>query len=184
MSVIMVPQKTLGLDIVIDMDRASAQSIYAALTGETDAPIESLMDIVGETLNMVQGSIKGALQDEHFEVYTPVTPLHVNGERKQLFSTLTHEYIQHVFSVGDARLRVTLVPRQAPVVSKKPGDVRAYDVVVEPVKLPGNPKLILWQKGTVMNKRHMEKLREFSAEVSTEISFDIVEIPHLQGILP
>jgi DNA-binding response OmpR family regulator len=172
-SVVLLPEKSAWLDLVIDLDRRSAEGLFAAMTGSTDATRDELMDMAGETLNMIQGGIKTALQDGSLEVFTPVIPNKISPDRRDSISLVATECGQVSFSLPNIILTVTIVPHVAEIVTKTIDDVRVRDVVVEPVRVPGS-KLNLVEKGTMMNNQHLSRLREIAGYGMNRMKFEMI----------
>jgi chemotaxis protein CheY-P-specific phosphatase CheC len=182
-SVVVLPEKSAWLDIVLDMDRNSAEALFTAMTGATDPTRDDILDMATEALNMIQGAIKTALQDGSLEVFTPVIPFRVTPDKRETINLIAAECSQHVFSLPNINLSVTLVPHVAPVVTKILDDMRVRDVVAEPVKIPGNSKLNLLEKGTMMNNQHLSRLREISGYGMTRLKFETISPSELSILL-
>jgi hypothetical protein len=172
--VVVLPEKSAWLDVVLDIDRKSAEALFTAMTGAADPTRDDILDMATEALNMIQGAIKTGLQDGSLEVYTPVIPFRVSPDKRETINLIAAECSQHVFSLPDINLSVTLVPHVAPVVTKILDDMRVRDVVAEPVKVPGNSRLNLLEKGTMMNNQHLSRLREISGYGMTRLKFETI----------
>jgi hypothetical protein len=175
-SVILLPEKAAWLDLVLDMDTASAQALFMAMAG-AEGSLEDLVDMAGETLNIVQGAIKTALQDAFLDVLTPVIPFNVPEGKKDIFVLADGESRQHLFALAGMMLRVRLYPHVTAIESKYLDDVNICDVVAESVKLPGSPNLTFLNKGTMMNNAHIQKLRDMAGSGLVKMRFNTIVPP-------
>jgi len=174
LSVIVVPEKDAWVDVVLEMDRPSAQTLFKVMTGGVEESRDELVDMAGEALNIIQGAIKTSLQDGYLDVLTPVIPFRVTAEKRNKFSFISTEHSQHAYSLPGMTVRITLFPHFTSVVTKSLDDIRIRDVVTEPVKLPGSPKLVLLNKGTMVNDNHIRRLREMTGCGFIKVKFDMV----------
>jgi chemotaxis protein CheY-P-specific phosphatase CheC len=182
-SVVVLPEKSAWLDVVLDLDRKSAEALFTTMTGASDPTRDDILDMATEALNMIQGAIKTALQDGSLEVFTPVIPLRVSPDKRESVNLIAAECSQHLFSLPNIHLSVTLVPHVAPVVTKILDDIHVRDVVAEPVKVPGNSRLNLLEKGTMMNNQHLSRLREIAGYGMTRMKFETISPSELSVLL-
>lgn len=181
-SSVVLPEKDEWVDVVLEMDTRSAAALFMAMAG-AEGTMEDLVDMAGETLNIVQGAIKTALQDAFVDVLTPVIPFNVPAEKKEFFAMADSGYSQHVFALQGITLRVSLFPHAASVVSKYLDDVQICDVVAESVKLPGSPNLTFVNKGTMMNNSHLQKLRDMAGSGLVKMRFSTIVPPEMSARL-
>ncbi|MDD5348814.1 MAG: response regulator [Chthoniobacteraceae bacterium] len=174
LSVLVLPEKTAWLDIVLEMDRASAHALFKTMTGSPEESRDELVDMAGEALNMIMGAIKSALQEGYIDVLTPVIPFKVPPEKREKFSFISTECSQHAFSLPGITMRVTIFPHITSVVTKTLDDIKVRDVTISPVKLPGSPKLLLLNKGTMVNDNHLRRLREMTGCGFIKVKFDMI----------
>jgi CheY-like chemotaxis protein/chemotaxis protein CheY-P-specific phosphatase CheC len=174
LSVVVLHEKKAWMDIVLEMDRASAQTLFKTMTGGVEESREELSDMAGEAMNIIMGGIKSALQEGYLDVITPVIPFKVPAAKREKFSFISTECSKHVFALPGMTLRLTLFPHVTSVVTKILDDVTVRDVAVEQVKLPGDPKMMLLNKGTMVSDNHLRRLREMTGCGFIKVKFDMV----------
>ena len=173
-SALLLPEKATWIDLMIEMDLPSAGAFFMAMTGMDEASLEDARDTAGEILNLVQGAIKTALQNEYLDVITPVIPTKLPFEKRDSILMGEFECKEYAFTIPGAFMRVKLFPHMAAITKKNLNELKLKDVVAEPVNLPGDAKLTLVNKGVMMTDHHMQKLREMTGYGSIKITFDMI----------
>jgi CheY-like chemotaxis protein len=169
-----LPSQSVWLDIVLDLDRRSAEGLYAAITGSIAFSREDLLDKADEFMNAIQGAIKGSLTNAAIEVFTPLLPTRLSRDNREAIHLLSSECARVDFSIGDVTLCLSLIAHFAPIVSKSLEDACVRDVVADTVKLPGNPKLNLFEKGTLLTNHHLNQLQDIAGSDMRAITFETI----------
>ena len=71
---IVIPEKELWLDIVLEMKVLTARSFAINILGDDRPSLQDILDILAEITNMIQGSLKAHLEREELTGYAPFIP--------------------------------------------------------------------------------------------------------------
>ena len=186
MHFIIVPDKSIWLDLVLETDKASAVSLYQTFTGITDetVPESDLIDSLGETLNMVHGALKLAFRGKDFEVIVPVTPQPIPSAR--LRGQIQDQAVQSraLYEFAGSRLRFTVIAYSSPVQRKPLKDLHVANVLAEPLCPVGNANLVLINKGTMLNRRSLSKVSNMTEFAPQNLTHPVIEPSPLAALLP
>ncbi|HTS17734.1 MAG TPA: response regulator transcription factor [Verrucomicrobiae bacterium] len=150
---------TSWLDLAIALDRKSANALYESIAGSPPAAEQDLNDLLGESMNILQGCFKGALPVDPGDIIAPAIPRVVPGAACAGMSS-EGEAARFAYRLGDAVIHVHLIRHERPVEMSKVGDMAAGDVLANAVTFPGNPDLVLFKLGTVLNAAYQRKLAQ------------------------
>ena len=174
---VILPQKSAWLDFMLEADRASALMLYEAFSGVSEASDDDLEDVLRETMNMIHGSLKIAFKSCGVDVIIPLVPQSVRSTRLQGTSGGYSLHSCHVLAIGEIKLRLTMVARVAPITRKRLKNFRLAEVLVEPLAPDGDENLVLVNKGTMLNKRVLDKIMAMAEYEQDESSMHAVVEP-------
>ena len=182
-SVIILPEKEIWFDLLIQADRKSASKLVETVLGTTDAGESDLEDFLREILNLLQGTFKTAFQRAGMEVITPVIPKPVGSDKVPSWCRALQFPLHYRFTTDDILLKMTLFPYLAAPAQKPSELLSISNVLTQAVSLPGDANVILFNKGTMLTKRYLEKLRNIAEMETKTLTYEAVAASVLTEIL-
>jgi CheY-like chemotaxis protein len=180
-----LPEKSTWLDLLLETDRRSARALYALFAGGGDnVPDSDLVDVMGETLNMIQGLLKATFKSKGVELLVPLVPQSIPPDQVPARSVANAIHSRHLFRLEGIELRFTLFAYVSPIQQKLLRDLAVANVLAEPLRPPGNPELVLINKGTLLNKRVLKKVSSVAEFAPRRLTHPVFEPSPLTALLP
>ena len=158
----LLPEKSLWLDFLLECDRESAIMLFQTFVGGESPTAADLQDSLGETLNMIQGAFKTAFRAQSLDVITPVVPQAVSSEKLAVLALAEALRKTYKFDFGNMHLLFTMVAHNAPLINKRCDEIALADVLAESLRPNDGSDLVLIQKGTLLNVRYLKKVRDIA----------------------
>lgn len=159
---VLLPQKSAWIDFLLEVDRPSSQALYQMFSGVKEQSDADLEDVLRETMNMIHGVVKVAFKEDGTDVIIPVVPQSVASDRIMRNPGICSTHSRHIFKLPGVILRLSLVARISPIVRKSLKDLSVATVLAEPLSPEGSEDLIIVKKGSMLNKRVLEKVRDMA----------------------
>lgn len=179
---LILPDKTLWLDLLLEADKSSSRKLFEAFSGmDADGAADSdLMDALGETLNLIQATLKARFKAAKCDILTPIVPQYVPPEK---LPPGVHQavYCRNLYVMGEIQLRFTLYVHGRPVTKKPLKALTLGDVLVEPLRPDEASDLVIINKGTQLVGRYLEKAAGVAENAPQKLYQPIVE-PSLLGL--
>ncbi|WCJ58242.1 hypothetical protein NXS98_10945 [Fontisphaera persica] len=179
---LILPGKTLWLDLLLEADRPSSRKLFEAFSGmDAEGAADSdFMDALGETLNLIQAALKARFKAAKYDILTPIVPQYVPPDK---LPPGIHQsiYSRHLYAMGDIELRFTLYVHGRPVTKKPLKALTLGDVLVEPLRPDEESDLVIINKGTLLAGRYLEKAAGVAENAPQKLYQPIVE-PSLLGL--
>jgi CheY-like chemotaxis protein len=157
---LILKQTAAWLDFKVEMNRASAESLFRVALGSDASSDEDLLDAVGETLHVVQGHFKAAFDEAGISVIMPFIPRAILAKNLPQLPPPGTGYRKYGYSQSGIVIVITLMFSPAPVVQKTFSEVRPLDVLAEPLEHPHMEGGILLNRGLILTDHYIKKLRE------------------------
>ncbi len=174
-SVLVLPGKSVWIDLLVESDRASMRKLFASMTGNDQPSDDDHSDVMRETVNIVQGTFKSAFQKEKLEVFTPILPKNIEGGLLATWREGLSDPIRYVFASGAIKISVTLFPKTATTEKRSAGLLRAQHVVLQPVHAPGCEDMVIVPKGTMLTDASLEKIKNIAESESEAFTVEAIE---------
>ncbi|MGH8021515.1 MAG: response regulator [Opitutaceae bacterium] len=174
-SVLVLPGKSVWIDLLVESDRGSMCKLFVAMTGNEEPSEDDRNDVMRETVNIVQGTFKTAFQKEKLEVFTPVLPKNIEGGLLASWREGLTDPIRYVFVSGLVRIAVTLFPKTAITEKRAAGLLRAQHVVLQPVHAPGCEDMVIVPKGTMLTDASLEKIKNIAEGEADGFTVEAIE---------
>lgn len=169
-SAIILRKTETWVDLEMHIGRKAAEAIYNGLVGEAPRCDADLLDALAEVLNMCQGALKLALEDEGLEPMTPVLP---SAAMATTPAGLTS------FCVCDA-IYFTLPQRPARIAMRLIADLQPRDILADPIRDPDNDQIVFLSRGIALNDRYIERI----ADLVSSGRIKVASIPVIAAALP
>lgn len=179
---IVAPASALWVDVLVESDRKSAMLLFHKLTGMPASSGKDALDTIGEVVNIVQGSVKSALQAEGHEVITPIVPRAVPTANLPKLNEHMVDRVRVAVDAGGIALSITLYVCSRSVVRKTVENLRAKDVTVEALSMPGMD-LKLLNRGVMLDDRSVNALRDKLTGDARRLVLNVMEAPALVDLL-
>jgi hypothetical protein len=174
-SVLVLPGKSVWIDLLVESDHASMCKLFAAMTGNNQPSEDDQNDVMRETVNIVQGTFKTAFQKEKLEVFTPVLPKNIEGGLLATWREGLIDPIRYIFASGEIKIAVTLFPKTAATEKRSAGLLRAQHVVMQAIHAPGCEDMIIVPKGTMLTEASLEKIKNIAEGEADTFTVDAIE---------
>ncbi len=179
---VVAPASALWVDVLVESDRKSAMLLFQKLTGMPASSGKDALDTIGEVVNIVQGAIKSGLQAEGHEVITPIVPRAVPTANLPKLNEHMVDRVRVAVDAGGIALSVTLYVCSRSVVRKTVENLRAKDVTVEALSMPGMD-LKLLNRGVMLDDRAVNALRDKLTGDARRLVLNVLEAPALLDLL-
>ncbi|BET69663.1 hypothetical protein ASA1KI_45810 [Opitutales bacterium ASA1] len=174
-SVLVLPGKSVWIDLLVESDRNSVRKLFAAMTGNDQASEDDESDVMRETVNIVQGTFKTAFQKEKLEVFTPVLPKNIEGGLLSTWKEGLTDPIRYTFTSGEIRIAVTLFPKTAAAEKRDANLLRVQHVISQPVCVPGCDDMVIVPKGTMLTEASLEKIKNIAEGEADGFTIETIE---------
>lgn len=182
---IIMPDKSAWLDLLLETDHASALALYQLFAGveDPDVPEADLVDVIAETLNMIQGKLKAVFQAQGTDLLVPAVPQSIPPEK--VAGRVAHNAIhaRHLYSLPGMSLRFTLYAYFSPVQRKRLHELTTANVLAEPLRPMDNADLVIINKGTMLNKRALQKVANLAEFAPRNLTHPIIEPSPLMSLV-
>jgi CheY-like chemotaxis protein len=173
-SAIILRQTETRMSVNMYVGRRAAQAVYRGLVGEESRSDVDLFDGLAEVLNMCQGALKLALENEGFEPMTPVLPRASLAAPPQVSepggtSFLIFDTIRFSFSQSPARVVMTPL-----------ADLKPHDILADPIRDPDNDHIVFLSRGVALNDRYIERISDLVSSGRVKIT----SIPVIASLAP
>ena len=180
-----MPDRSAWLDLLLETDHASALKLYQTFTGMEgdDVPVADLTDVIGETLNMIQGALKATFKAGGEELLVPMVPQSIPPEKVP--GRVSHSTIhsRHLYHFDGVQLRFTLYAYFSPVQRIPLRELTVASVLAEPLRPVDNDELVLINKGTLLNDRAMKKVANLAEFAPRNQLHSVIAPSPLVGLL-
>lgn len=183
---ILMPDKSAWFDLLLETDRASARNLYQTFSGmEADGvPDADLVDVIGETLNLIQGKLKAVFKSQGNDLLVPSVPQSIPPEKVP--GRVAHNAIhtRHLFKTPGITIRFTLYTYFSPVQRKPLRELSVATVLAEPLHPMENADLVLINRGTMLNHRSLRKVASLAEFAPRNLTHAVIEPSPLTALLP
>lgn len=181
----LMPDRSAWLDLLLETDHDSALNLYQTFTGmgAEEVADTDLVDVIGETLNMIQGALKATFKASGEELLVPLVPQSIPPD--QVPGRVSHSTIhsRHLYQLEGVLLRFTLYTYFSPVQRKPLRELTVASVLAEPLRPVDNDELVLINKGTLLNDRAMKKVANLAEFAPRNQLHSVMEPSPLVGLL-
>ena len=179
---IVAPQASLWVDVLVESDRKSAMLLFQTLTGMPAESGRDALDTIGELVNIVQGAIKAGLQGEGHEVMTPVVPKAVPTANLPKLNDFMVDRVRVCLNAGGILLSISLYISNRSVIRKTVETLQINDVTVEALPITPGGGLNLVNRGSVLDERALNTLRQKLTGEDRLRALSVMEAPLLMGL--
>ncbi|MBI5385507.1 MAG: response regulator [Verrucomicrobia bacterium] len=181
-----LPEKSVWLDLLLETNLASALALYQLFTGSSDTavPENDLVDVIGETLNMIQGRLKSTFKSKGAELIVPVVPHSLPVDQVLERCHRNAAFTRALYSLPGIDLRFTVFAYSSPLHRKRLIDIKLANVLAEPLRPPDNDDLVLINKGTLLNGRALMKVNNLAEYAPHGVTHPVFEPSPLSMLLP
>lgn len=171
-----LPEKSTWLDLLLETDRKSALALYQLFAGGGDnVPDSDLTDVMNETLNMIQGSVKAAFKTKNVELIVPLVPQNLPPEKMPVRAPANAVHSRHLYRLDGIDLRFTLLTYLSPIQQKPLRELGLANVLAEPLRPIGNADLVLINRGTLLNQRALKKVSSVAEFAPAKLTHPVFE---------
>ena len=158
------------MDLRISMDRDSCQIIYQTMSGMEAESDTELRDAVSETLNILQGTVKHALESEGAEVFAPFLPMSVLAA--EIESRISAGRVgTYEFGSDDMTIQVQVIESEPQVADSDAKKLQPDEVLAD--KVMSSNDVALMNEGTPLTQKYIERLEMVQERRQTK-SFKII----------
>lgn len=171
---VILPQKSVWLDFLLEADHASALKLLEAISGQTEGSPADLEDVLRETMNLIHGKLKSAFRKDGAEVIIPVVPQSL--AREKILGSAGGYCLKTrlVLTAPDITLQLTMVARVSPTVYRRLRQLHLSNVLVEPL-LVGEEQIVLVKQHTMLNQRMVDKVHQMAEFEQEEHTHAVIE---------
>lgn len=173
---LILPEKMLWLDLLLETDIESVKQLYESFSGtsSSNASESDFLDALSETLNMIQAAIKARIKAAKCEAFAPLVPQAVPSNYVTN-EVLADCYSRKTYITKNIRLQFSLLAHNRQVVLKPLKYIRQGDVLVEPLKVDIDSEIVIIQKGTILIGRYFEKASSMAKVAPSTFKQPIIE---------
>lgn len=153
---LLVPERGLWMDMMLGFDPNSAQALLEAMIGEAEASDDDRREVVRETMNMVQGSLKASLEADGVEAVVPRIPRVVRPSDFAYAPQDGDGLAQWRVRLARCVVQVAVVEHGSSPLGRLVDDLQPLDVLVEPVQSAAAGPVA--EKGTAVDRAILERL--------------------------
>ncbi len=158
---LVIPEKELWLDIVLEMKVLTARSLAINILGDTRPSLQDILDILAEITNMIQGSLKAHLERENLSGYAPFIP---HARQIDDPKTLRNGHGPHkkiTIAFDDMAFDTYVLEWEAPIFQKPLKNLRSMDLVGDVVRSSYNEEMVLLNQWVVLNDQYIKRIKEW-----------------------
>ena len=158
---VIIPEKDLWLDIVLEMKALTAHTLAANILGDDKPSLQHILDVLAEITNMIQGLVKAHLEREKLFSYAPFIPhaRQINDLNALRNGQGRHKKITIAFD--DIALDTYILECEAPLFQKPLNNLRPMDLVGDVVRSSYNEEMVLLNKWVVLNDQYIKRIKEW-----------------------
>ncbi len=181
-SALLLPKKSIWMDLVIETDRCSAATFFERSSGLCDASDSDLLSTMGDVLKIVVRQLISALTVDGCEAITPTPPQPVRVGGLSALHAYPGEHLRALFGIDKIPFCVTLFPHHAPVHRKNIGEIQIGTVSMESLTSLSSGELNYRNRGMMLQKNLLEQLRQCAAHGSCPLAIDVMGPTPLFGL--
>jgi hypothetical protein len=168
---------TAWFDFYLSLDKASCQQLYRLMAGEEPKEESQFKDLLLETLNLLQGAIKCALEADKVAVMMPFLPMVVR--RSDGVTRATGDGVSYLqrFTTDGIDLVVSLLESRANAMATSPIQLHPLDVLTSVVYANEDNTVPLLKEGTALNEKYINKLQNVFRDRINPVSISVVRPP-------
>jgi hypothetical protein len=163
------------LDLDVTLDRASANVLLDTMLGSVPDSDDDLLDALRETLNIVQGSLKGAVISKGEESFSPIIPVATTVSTLQPLAATRDAHV-YVHAAQGMLMRIAVFTAASPERSKRPRQLVPGDLLTAPVLQQASGTLLL-NKGILLTERYINRLVGIAERTDTPFDISVIEPP-------
>ena len=159
----------LWLDVLLETDANRSAAVFERARGLPPVGPGELTSFCGEIHAAIAEALRAHLQAARHETAAPFEVV-VPGDAPAPFLRCLagRKGRTHRFALGDLRVCVTLLASPSPQQSKRPDQLREFDVLGQPYPPMESNEIMIMPEGFLLTERYIERLGRFS-EVRAEV---------------
>ena len=178
-----IPQSGIWLDVLLEMDQPSTLAMGLAVIGTLDVTEKDMLDMLGETLNLFQRSMKAKAASENIDIMVPfmpkAKPRSEFGEFAARGVNFGHWFLAH----QSIDCKITVSEHPSPSNLKKSAMLQPLSLVLETVPQPDRPGYACLEKGALLNEMNIRKVQQIAKASNKDIGVSVAELSPLAKML-
>ncbi len=152
----------LWLDIVLQIDEASAESFFSQMEGEPPADHGRLLTFLKQIHTSFIGAFQRELQNRGTAMVAPFSPIGSGASTLRL----PEDFRRLSYSLRQCLFGLTFAVQPCPLQLKRPERLLSWEILAESYPRLKKEEVTLLNKGAVLNARFIDKIAAF--DLSTE----------------
>lgn len=172
---IVIKEKDLWLDIVLEMKASTAHSLAANILGDSRPSLQDIQDILAEITNMIQGSVKAHLEKENLSGYAPFIPHARQIDDPKTLRNGQGRHKKVTIAFDNVALDIYILEWEVAMIQKPLNNLRPMDLVGDVVLSSYNEEMVLLNKWVVLNDQYIKRIKEWGISNLIADTIPIIE---------